>query len=212
MKIETVGAIIAGGQSSRMNTGGIRGDKFLQRLNHMTIIEHVFERLSPQVDHMVLNANGDPARFGNLNAAVISDVKSSHGGPLVGILTALKFVQNANWLLTAAGDSPFVPLDFAAQLRVRQQQTGARVVLASSGEHMHPVFGLWNTDLTDDLEAWLATTQKASVLSFANSVGFSAVDFPMAAIPNKTETHDPFFNINYPENLDEARRLNEALQ
>ncbi|TCQ82855.1 molybdenum cofactor guanylyltransferase [Ochrobactrum sp. BH3] len=209
--IRIAGAIIAGGQSSRMQAGGIAGDKFLQKLGSQTIIERVAERLSAQVDHVFLNANGDPSRLPKLNIPVIGDKPSLHGGPLLGLKTALEYSREFSFLLSVAADSPFFPRDLISQLYERQKKTAARIVLASSNGRVHPIFGLWRTDLLQPLDEWLAHTDKASVLAFAHHIGFEEVEFPLIQLA-KSERYDPFFNINRPDDLIEATRLNEALK
>ena len=207
--IRIAGAIIAGGQSSRMQAGGVAGDKFLQKLGSQTIIEHVAARLLPQIDHLFLNANGDPDRLPELNIPVIEDRPSSHGGPLVGLRTALEYSREFSFVLSVAADSPFFPHDLTSRLYEQQKKTAARIVLASSNGRVHPIFGLWNTNLLRPLDEWLAHAEKASVLAFAQHIGFEEVEFPLMQLANN-ETYDPFFNINRPDDLIEATRLNEA--
>ncbi|MBV2142945.1 molybdenum cofactor guanylyltransferase [Falsochrobactrum sp. TDYN1] len=209
---QVAGAIIAGGISSRMQEGGILGDKFFQRIGSDTIIEHVARRLSPQVDLLFINANCDPSPFEPLGYPIATDVKADHGGPLIGLLSALRFIPTFPLLLSAAADSPFFPQDLGRQLYERRRKTGARIVLASSRDRIHPVFGLWETTLVSMLETWLADAKKASVLAFATDIGFETVEFPLVTLPGRNETYDPFFNINRPDDLAEARRLNEALK
>ncbi|KAB2665920.1 molybdenum cofactor guanylyltransferase [Brucella tritici] len=207
------GAIIAGGLSSRMQEGGVAGDKFLQPLGSTgTIISHVARRIKPQVDTLVINANSDDPRLTDLGVSVIKDLPTKHGGPLVGILTALTQAQGASLLLTTAADTPFLPHDLTGRLLSRRNETGARVVLASSRNRVHPIFGLWETGLADELAAWLAGTSRASVFAFAEQIGFETVDFPLAFVGDSPETYDPFFNINRPDDLVAARILAEAME
>lgn len=202
------GAIIAGGLSSRMKEGGVAGDKFLQPLGDASsVIAHVIARLKPQVETLVINANTEDTRLSDLGFPVIKDLPSKHGGPLAGILTALTYAHETSLLLTAAADTPFVPHDLADRLLACRNQTRARIVLATSLEQIHPIFGLWETGLAKELSAWLAGTNKASVLSFAKHIGFETADFPLAFAGDSPETYDPFFNINRPDDLVAARKL-----
>ncbi|MEL4072299.1 molybdenum cofactor guanylyltransferase MobA [Ochrobactrum sp. GPK 3] len=205
---DIAGAIIAGGLSSRMREGGIAGDKFLQVLGSDTIIAEVASRLKPQVGPLFINANGDPSRLASLGSAIVADIPAEHGGPLPGILTALIHAKDSLWLLTAAADTPFLPADLGKRLLECQRQTGKDIILASSSGHVHPIFGLWRTQLADRLKDWLSTAEKASVLAFARDVDFEMVDFPLVTTKDRSETYDPFFNINRPDDLVEARRLN----
>ncbi len=121
--IRLAGVIIAGGLSSRMQEGGIAGDKFLQSLDSRTIIEHVASRLSPQVSNLFVNANGDPNRLAKLNIPIVSDLPSTHGGPLVGLRTAFEYASGFPFLLSVAADSPLfrsiLRLDFVNGKRNR---------------------------------------------------------------------------------------------
>lgn len=202
------GAIIAGGQSSRMREGGIEGDKFLLPLGSVSVIARVAERLAPQVRRLFINANGDATRLASLNLPVVPDQPSRHGGPLVGILTALSHASDSDWLVTVAGDSPFLPRDLVKRLAARQKETRADIVLALSAGRVHPVFGLWRTSLRYQLKDWLRMAGKASVLAFASDAGFESVDFSLQSLPGG-EAIDPFFNINRPDDLAEARRLDK---
>ncbi|MGU3400949.1 molybdenum cofactor guanylyltransferase MobA [Brucellaceae bacterium D45D] len=205
---ELAGAIIAGGQSSRMHEGGIAGDKFLQVLGSSPVIAYVAERLKPQVSRLFINANGDPIRLVALDLPVVADNPHRHGGPLPGILTALREAEDFPWLVTAAADTPFLPRDLVTRFIEHQQKTGSDIVLASSADRVHPLFGLWRTSLIARLEDWLSTCEKAGVLAFASFVGFETVDFPFQTTKDGSERYDPFFNINRPEDLVAARRLN----
>ena len=84
-----VGVLLAGGQARRM--GG--GDKSLRRLGDRTILEHVIERARPQVAALVLNANGDPARFARFGLPVAADVVEGFAGPLAGVLTGMEWAR-----------------------------------------------------------------------------------------------------------------------
>ncbi|MFQ0813710.1 molybdopterin-guanine dinucleotide biosynthesis protein A [Brucella anthropi] len=207
------GGIIAGGLSSRMREGGVAGDKFLQPLGETgTVISHVVKRIRPQVQSLVINANGDAARLGRLDVPVVPDLPAKHGGPLIGILTALTHMRQASLLLTTAADTPFLPGNLAERLLSCRNESGARVVLASSRGRVHPIFGLWETGLADELAAWLENTGKASVFAFAEHIGCETVEFPLAFAGDSSETYDPFFNINRPDDLAAARKLAEAME
>ncbi|RUW07961.1 NTP transferase domain-containing protein, partial [Mesorhizobium sp. M1A.F.Ca.IN.020.03.1.1] len=106
MDRSVAGIILAGGQSRRM--GG--GDKTLLSLGKVRLIEHVAARLTLQVATLVLNANGDPARFAGTNLPVLADTIEGHAGPLAGILTGLEWAAadtGYRSLVSAAGDTPF---------------------------------------------------------------------------------------------------------
>ncbi|MFD1197305.1 molybdenum cofactor guanylyltransferase [Brucella gallinifaecis] len=206
------GVIIAGGKSSRMQADGIAGDKFLQLLGAQTVLEQVAARISPQVDHLFINTNTDHHNLPDLSVSVIADTHCNHGGPLVGLKTAFEYARDFPFVLSVTADCPFIPQDLMSRLYERQQKTNAPIVIASSNGQLHPIFGLWKTDLLQPLNTWLEHTDKASVLAFARSIGFEVVDFPFQPLPKTTGIYDPFFNINKAEDLINARKLHEALQ
>lgn len=195
-----------------MNSNGLIGDKFLLRLGGCSIIEVVARRMATQVETLFINANGDPKRFRPLDLPVLADLDTEHNGPLAGLLTALSYASEYRFLLTAPADCPFLPLDLYSKLLERQNETGADIVLACSNKRIHPISGLWSPELKTNLSQWLLNSTRASVLSFAEQVGFETVEFPLVSLSGPPTTYDPFFNINLPDDLAMARRINEALQ
>ena len=196
------GVILAGGQSRRM--GG--GDKGLLDLAGKPMLAHVVERLAPQVGRIVLNANGDPARFAAFALSVVADPLSGFPGPLAGVLAGMRWSRanapTARWIATAAGDAPLLPADLVARcLEALQERPGA-IALAQSGGELHPVIGLWPVALADDLEAQLGAGVR-KVLAWTDRHGTVPVPFPFVRV-GKVEL-DPFFNANTPEELDALR-------
>jgi molybdopterin-guanine dinucleotide biosynthesis protein A len=106
-----VGVLLAGGKSSRM--GG--GDKCLRVLGGKPILTRIIERLQPQVSEIVINANGDPARFDAFGLPVVSDSVAGYQGPLAGVHAALEWVKanrpGVEHVVTVATDTPFFPAD-----------------------------------------------------------------------------------------------------
>lgn len=186
------GVILAGGLSRRM--GG--GDKPLVTVHGRTLLERTIERLAPQVGPLLLNANGDPARFARFGLPVRADVLEGYGGPLVGILTGLEWAahQGAQWLLTAAADTPLFPLDLGQRLRAAVAAEGADMGMALSGGHSHPVFALWPVTLAADLRRAVAEHDVRKAHAFTDRFKVARVEWPQ--VP-----HDPFFNVNAPEDV-----------
>jgi molybdopterin-guanine dinucleotide biosynthesis protein A len=199
-----VGVLLAGGQARRM--GG--GDKCLRRLGGRTILEQVIERAGPQVAALVLNANGDPARFAAFGLPVAADVIEGFAGPLAGVLTGMEWARahraDCPWIATLATDTPFFPADLVGRMLSAVDEQGADLACAASGGRAHPVFGLWPVRLADELR-WAMVDQairKVDVWTARHRL--AEVSFP-------TEPIDPFFNTNRPEDLAEAERLLHAL-
>lgn len=196
------GLLLAGGQARRM--GG--GDKCLLELAGRPMLERAMARLAPQVDLLALNANGDPARFAASGLPVLADVVSGFAGPLAGVLTGMGWAreQGAAWLVTAATDTPFFPLDLVARLRAAAQADAAEVAFAASDGRTHPVFGLWAVGLEDDLRRALVVEGERKIDRFAGRYALVTADF-------STRPFDPFFNANRPEDLAEAERLSDLV-
>jgi molybdenum cofactor guanylyltransferase len=189
---DLVGVILAGGQSRRM--GG--GDKGLLPLGTGAVIGHVIDRMSPQVSALAINANGDPARFLPYGLPVLPDSLPDFPGPLAGILAALDWAvsRGADWVVTVPSDTPFVPRDLVARLTAAQT---APVVIAATGDRVHPTCGLWSVGVRDDLAATLARGER-KVRDFSDRHG--------AAMARFTDgPPDPFFNINTPADLAQAQ-------
>ena len=81
----TPGVLLAGGLARRM--GG--GDKPMRAIAGRPLLDRVIARLRPQCDGLILNANGDPARFARFGLPVIADSVADFPGPLAGILAGL---------------------------------------------------------------------------------------------------------------------------
>ncbi|WAJ31485.1 molybdenum cofactor guanylyltransferase MobA [Antarcticirhabdus aurantiaca] len=196
----TIGLVLAGGLSRRM--GG--GDKPLRLVGGETILDRVVARLVPQCDGLVLNANGDPARFAALGLPVVSDPLPDHPGPLAGILAGLDWAAehrpDAALLASVAGDGPFLPPDLVERLRAARSAAGATIAVAASGGRDHPVIALWPVALRGAL-------REALVGEGLRKVGAFVGRFPVARAEWPTDPVDPFFNANTPDDLAEAERL-----
>ncbi|GGA54921.1 molybdenum cofactor guanylyltransferase [Nitratireductor aestuarii] len=180
------------------------GDKSLRELDGRPLLDHVIARLSPQVDGLLLNANGDPSRFSPWRIPVVADSIIDFGplgGIQAGLLWAAEQPQAFSHILTVAADTPFFPDTLARRLIAAEAGTGT-IALASSGGRVHPTFGLWPVSLRQDLTEFLAREGAASVRAFAEREhGAVVVDFSYAG------ELDPFFNVNTPEDLEIAANV-----
>lgn len=189
----TVGLILAGGLARRM--GG--GDKGMRQVGGRSVLERVIERLSPQVSHLVLNANGDPARFDPLGLPVVADTLPDHPGPLAGVLAGLDWAAaNAlDWVVSVPADAPFLPGDLVARLHAALGT--APMACAASGGQTHHVIGLWPVAIRIRLrEALQSGLRKVG----AFTAGAALAEWPATPV-------DPFFNVNTREDLETADRL-----
>lgn len=205
-----VGVLLAGGRSRRMFMDGPgTGDKGLLDIDGRPMLAHVVERIRPQVRALVLNANGDPARFARFGLPLVADTIAGHVGPLAGVLAGMRWaaanVPSASHVATVSTDAPFVPADLVARLAraLAASASGEQIALARSDGNLHPVIGLWPVSLADDLERALQDGVR-KVLAWTDRHGTLPVDFESVAIGG--ELVDPFFNANTPDELAEARR------
>lgn len=189
------------------------GDKVLLDVAGRPMLAHVIARLAPQVDDLIINANGPPERFRQFALPVVADTIGDHPGPLAGVLAGMRWSQGhrpqATLLVTVSGDAPLIPGDLVANLSAARAQVGAEIALAQSQGHLHPVIGLWPIALADDLErALLAGTRK--VLDWTDQHKVTAVAF--ADEERGGKSYDPFFNANMPQELADLDRLVKALK
>jgi len=195
-----LGVLLAGGQARRM--GG--GDKCLRQLAGRPILSHVIERIEPQVDALLLNANGDPSRFAAFDLPVLPDVVGDFAGPLAGVLTGMEWAaanrSDCPWIITIATDTPFLPTDLVATMMEAVRKQDAQLACAVSNSRNHPVFGLWPVALAGALRAAMVVEDMRKVDRFTGRYRLAEVDF-------SAEPFDPFFNTNRPEDLEEAERL-----
>jgi molybdopterin-guanine dinucleotide biosynthesis protein A len=201
-----IGVLLAGGLARRM--GG--GDKCLLELAGRPLLSHAIERLAPQTEALVLNANGDPARFATFGLDVVPDPIAGYAGPLAGVLAGMEWARrnrpSARWIATAASDTPFFPRDYVARLLEAAQPHHPAIAMAASGGREHPVFSLWPVALIGDLRSALeAGTRK--ILDWTDRHTTLTVEFEMLDGPEGTI--DPFFNANTPEDLERAARIVE---
>lgn len=195
-----IGVILAGGQSSRM--GG--GDKGMRALGDRPLLAHVIARLRPQVERLVLNANGDAARFAGFALPVIADSVPDFAGPLAGVLAGMDWavseLPEAHYIVTAPADGPFLPRDLVAHLSKAILDEDAELAMAASAGQPYPVIGLWPVALRDELRRALTVEDVHKVDAWTARYRRVTASFPADPV-------DPFFNANTPEQLAEAARL-----
>jgi len=196
----TLGLVLAGGLARRM--GG--GDKALITIGGLTILDRVLARLRPACTGIILNANGDPARFARYGLPVIPDSVPDFAGPLAGILAGLDWAAahapEIEWVVSAPGDCPFPPHDLVSRLHEARQKAGTPLDCARSGDWRHPVVALWRVALRDDLRHALIDESLHKIEVWTARHGVAIAEWPTTPI-------DPFFNVNRPEDAAEAERL-----
>jgi molybdopterin-guanine dinucleotide biosynthesis protein A len=198
--VKIPGVLLAGGLARRM--GG--GDKPMRTIAGRTILDRVIARLKPQCDGLILNANGDPARFAAFGLPVIPDGVADFPGPLAGILAALDWAAanrpDIKLVLSAAADSPFLPRDLVSRLCGALEAEKAELAVAASDGQSHPVIGLWSVGLREKLRHALVVEDIRKIDRWTARYKLATVTWPITPI-------DPFFNANTMDDIAEAERL-----
>ena len=201
-----IGIVLAGGRSSRMGKY-----KSLLPLAGRPLLDHVIEKLRPQLDEIVLNVNGDPARVASCGLPIVQDSIDGHLGPLAGIHAGLDWAKanrpKSRFVITVAADTPLFPTDLVSMLCGATDMAEPKLVVAKSESGVHPVFGLWPVALAPRIEEALRRDERKT-LDFVKAHQAEEVEFPPILIGGRAV--DPFFNINRPEDLAEAEALLRA--
>jgi molybdopterin-guanine dinucleotide biosynthesis protein A len=198
--VKIVGLLLAGGQSRRMGSG----DKALRVIGGVPLLDLVIERMRPQVETLVLNANGDPTRFSSFGLPVVPDSVPDYAGPLAGVLAGLDWTaehrRDCTHVVSVATDAPFLPRDLVSRLVRGMEKSGADLACAASAGQPHPVIGLWPVRLRENL-------RHAVVDETVRKVDVWTARHRLTTVPFPSEPIDPFFNANRPEDLATAAAL-----
>ncbi|HXF88462.1 MAG TPA: molybdenum cofactor guanylyltransferase MobA [Xanthobacteraceae bacterium] len=197
---QPLGLILAGGLARRM--GG--GDKIMLEVGGRKILDRVLERMRPQCAHIILNANGDPARFAHTGLSVVPDNVPDYVGPLAGILAGLDWAAahrpDLTDVVSVPGDCPFLPRDLVRRLEAARNASGKPLACAKSGDWRHPVVGLWPVALREDLRAALLGEGLRKIEVWTARHGVALAVWPDRPV-------DPFFNVNTPEDAAAAQTI-----
>lgn len=192
--------ILAGGRGVRLAAR----DKALCPLGDSTLLQHSLARLNPQCGPVGLNANGDLSRFSGFDLPIVADAIDGHLGPLAGVLTAMDWAADLGHadVITTAVDTPFFPHDLVE--RFVTERTRGKIALAGTCDAdgtlwRHPTFGIWPVSLRDQLRADLLAGAR-KVTRWTDAQGATTIAF-------EAEHVDPFFNINTPEDLQQAEQI-----
>lgn len=198
-KDKLVAVILAGGQARRM--GG--ADKPLTEINGTPLLQYVIERAKPQVDHLVLNANGDTERYAQYNLPMQTDIVPGFAGPLAGVVSAMAwaraFQPEATHVITMAADTPFYPQDYVKRM-VSALNADHPLACASYKGRTQPVFGLWPIELHNELHHALTEEGIHKVDLFTARYGVADVKFD--EVP-----YNPFFNVNRLDDIAQGEAL-----
>ena len=197
----TLGLVLAGGLARRM--GG--GDKARIRSAAPPFCSACSRACSPQCGRVIINANGDPARFADTGLPVVADSVPDFAGPLAGILAGLDWAAaNApaiEWLVSVPGDCPFLPKDLVARLHEARAAAGVPLACARSGEWRHPVVGLWPVSVARGFASRAGRAKTCTRSSF----GPHGTASPSPS--GRRSPVDPFFNVNTPKDAAQAEAI-----
>jgi molybdopterin-guanine dinucleotide biosynthesis protein A len=195
-----LGLILAGGLARRM--GG--GDKARIKIGGRTILDRVLATMTPQCARLIINANGNPARFADTGLPVVADSVPDFAGPLAGILAGLDWAAahapDIADIASVPGDCPFLPSDLVARLAAARAQEKTPLACARSGDWRHPVVGLWPVALREDLRNALTAEGLHKIEIWTARHGVAIANWPARPV-------DPFFNVNTPEDVAAAERV-----
>jgi len=199
-----LGAILAGGQSKRMGK-----DKTFLELNNKKLIEHTIDKVKKYLKEVIIITNKDNEFFFKNNLTTVKDCIEGQLGPLVGILTAMKWAkENLNkcsWIATFPCDTPFFPESIIKSFIEESKKKESLILCASSHGRKHNIFGLWSLDLYDKLKDDLINKKVRKVQDWTEKNKIKNLEFTF-------KDYDPFFNINTEEDLEFAKKLSKKIK
>ena len=199
-----LGAILAGGQSKRMGK-----DKLFLELNNKKLIEHTKVKVKKYLKKIIIITNQDNEFFFKNNLTTVKDCIEGQLGPLVGILTAMKWAKEnlskCSWIATFPCDTPFFPESIIKSFIEESKKKESLILCASSHGRKYNIFGLWSLDLSDRLENDLINKKIRKVQDWTEKNKIKNLEF-------KFIDYDPFFNINTEEDLAFAKKLSTKIK
>jgi len=197
-------AILAGGQSKRMGK-----DKLFLEFNNKKLIEHTIDKVKKYLKKVIIITNQDNEFFSKNNLTTVKDCIEGQLGPLVGILTAMKWAKEnlskCSWIATFPCDTPFFPESIIKSFIEESKKKESLILCASSHGRKHNIFGLWSLDLYDKLENDLINKKIRKVQDWTEKNKIKNLEF-------KFIDYDPFFNINTEEDLAFAKKLSTKIK
>jgi len=199
-----LGAILAGGQSKRMGK-----DKLFLEFNNKKLIEHTIDKVKKYLKKVIIITNQDNEFFFKNNLTTVKDCIEGQLGPLVGILTAMKWAKEnlskCSWIATFPCDTPFFPESIIKSFIEESKKKESLILCASSHGRKHNIFGLWSLDLYDKLKDDLINKKIRKVQDWTEKNKIKNLEF-------KFKDYDPFFNINTEEDLEFAEKLSKKIK
>ena len=191
-----LGIILAGGKSSRFGE-----DKSIAKLGDKTLLDHTINKIENEFTEILLISNNKEFNFKNNKIHVVEDCIEGQLGPLVGILTAMKWViknkKNYKWIASFPCDTPFFDIKLISELKIKVKETSKKLIFLNSNKKRHNIFGFWSLDLIEILEKDIKNSFRKVEL-WADKVGYENINI-------NEEKFDRFLNINTKKDLEKAK-------
>ena len=193
-----IAAILAGGKSRRFGV-----DKSTTKLGDKTLIEHAISKIEKKFSEILIISNNQEIKVDKKNVFVLKDCIQGQLGPLVGVLSAMKWVETNNkkydWVATFPCDTPFFDISMIDEVKRISKKNNKKLYFLKSGEKRHNIFGLWPIQLKDILEKDINNNFR-KVEEWADKIGLETINI-------NHEKFDSFLNINTKEDLEEAKKI-----
>ena len=191
-----LGIILAGGKSSRFGE-----DKSIAKLGDKTLLDHTINKIEKEFTEILVISNNKEFNFKNNKIHVVEDCIEGQLGPLVGILTAMKWViinkKNYKWIASFPCDTPFFDIKLISELKIKVKETSKKLIFLNSNKKRHNIFGLWSLDLIEILEEDIKNSFRKVEL-WADKIGYENINI-------NEEKFDRFLNINTKKDLEKAK-------
>ena len=190
-----LGVVLAGGKSKRFGK-----DKANVKLGNKTLIKHTLDKIKSKFNKIVVVSNTEVIK----DYTIIKDCINGQLGPLVGVLSAMKWVKKNNysyeWIITFPCDTPFFSISIIDRFVNAAKLKNSFLYFVKSEDKRHNIFGLWSLKLVNTLEEDINKNEYRKVEKWANKIGVKTINVTY-------EKMDPFFNINTKEELAEAEKI-----
>jgi molybdopterin-guanine dinucleotide biosynthesis protein A len=191
-----LGIILAGGKSSRFGE-----DKSIAKLGDKTLLDHTINKIEKEFTEILVISNNKEFNFKNNKIHVVEDCIEGQLGPLVGVLTAMKWViinkKNYKWIASFPCDTPFFDIKLISELKIKVKETSKKLIFLNSNKKRHNIFGLWSLDLIEILEEDIKNSFRKVEL-WADKIGYENINI-------NEEKFDRFLNINTKKDLEKAK-------
>ena len=190
-----LGVVLAGGKSKRFGE-----DKSTIKLNDKTLIEHTLDKIKSKLNKIIIVSNDKVLK----NYITINDCIDGQLGPLVGVLSAMKWIKDNNysynWIITFPCDTPFFNISIIDKFVEVSKLNDSLLYFVKSEEKRHNIFGLWSLKLIETLETDIVKNNHRKVEKWADKIGVKTINIPYKEV-------DPFFNINTKDDFKEAKKI-----